>query len=173
MKSYVIDASITGANIFKEYFSKMYESNSKIILTSITIDELEKMQKFNDTQGYYARKILNIAAENAEKFLNVLIDETDEIADNCIIKYCAKNRENVKLVSSDKTMVLKSRMYGVETIFLEHQNKHEEKIENTRNLVSLRPAKRFGNRLFIANKEEKNFFVRTYSQEIEFRNNLQ
>ncbi len=115
---FVIDASITGIENLYDILNEILFSESKIVLTSITIQELDKMQKFNDTDGIDARKILGMAAENPEGFYCVQIDETAETHDDCIIKYCADNKENVILLTSDKTMALKARIYGVKTRFL-------------------------------------------------------
>lgn len=118
---FVIDASITGISNLEDVLSKICVTNAKIILTSITIKELEKLQKFHDEQALDARHILAMAAENPEKFLSVLIDETVGIPDDCIIKYCANNKEKVSLLTSDKTMALKARMYGVKTQYLKQE----------------------------------------------------
>ena len=42
----VIDASIAGIETLEDVFSQLFKSKAKIILTSITLNELEKMQKF-------------------------------------------------------------------------------------------------------------------------------
>ena len=73
---YVIDASICGSVFLMERISEICKKGDKIILTSITISELEALQKINDNAGIDARHILAMAAENEEDFIPVLIDET-------------------------------------------------------------------------------------------------
>lgn len=42
---YVIDASITGIKEIENILSQLCETNAKIILTSVTLKELENLQK--------------------------------------------------------------------------------------------------------------------------------
>lgn len=126
----VIDASITGLpNIVKE-LEKRIKAGEKIILTSITIQELDRMQKFDDKKAKDVRKILQMAAKEPIHFHSVLIDESVGIPDDCIIKYCADNKKKVILITSDKVMTLKARMYGVKVEYLEQYEKKAAK-QNT------------------------------------------
>lgn len=118
---YVIDASITGIKDIENFLSQLCETNAKIILTSVTLKELENLQKFHDAQAKDARHILAMAAENPQSFHPVLIDETIGIPDDCIIKYCADNNNRVSLLTSDKMMALKARMYNIETQYLKQE----------------------------------------------------
>lgn len=120
---FVIDASITGIDGIMDTLDKICATKSKIILTSVTIKELEKMQRFRDTDGNDARRILAKAAGDYDHFECVLIDETVGCADDCTIKYCTENRDDVVLLTSDKTMELKARTYGIKTHFFK-QNKN-------------------------------------------------
>lgn len=113
-KKVVLDASVTGIENLKELLDKKVI----FVLTSITIAELDKLQKFNDKTAVDARNILSTAAENAKKFECVLIDETQKTPDDCIIKYCAEHKDKVCLITSDKVMTLYARMYGVETEYV-------------------------------------------------------
>lgn len=154
VKNYVIDASITGIKSLREdILDKICDTKSKIILTSITIRELENMQKFRDTNGVDARYILALAAENYKNFETVLIDESLEIPDDCIIKYCAENKEYVTLLTSDKTMALKARMYDVQVYYLKQDksinNNHIVKQSNSK-IRTLIPARRIANKLLIS-----------------------
>lgn len=117
---FVIDASITGINNLIEMLYEIYDSQYKIILTSITVRELEKLQKRNNLDGKSARKILAMAAENTDNFKVVLIDERFDSNDDSIIKYCADNKEQVVLLTSDKSMAIKARMYSVQTQYFKH-----------------------------------------------------
>lgn len=114
---YVIDASIAGCVEFHDVFDEILEEKGKVFLTSITIRELDAIQKFNDTGAHDARKILGTAAENPEKFVSIKIDETVGIPDDCIIQFCIDNK-NLTLLTADKVMALKARMYNVETRYL-------------------------------------------------------
>lgn len=151
---FVIDASITGINNLEDVLSKICATKAKIILTSITIKELEKLQKFHDSQARDARHILAMAAEMPQNFYTVLIDETIGIPDDCIIKYCADNKHKVSLLTSDKTMALKARMYGVQTQYF----KQEVPVRSTTahpttyphdKKATLSVVKRTGNNLYI------------------------
>lgn len=102
----------------KNILKKLITSNFKIILTSVTIKELEKMQHFNDIDGNDARYILALAAENPDSFKAELIGENLDTPDDCIIKYCTDNKEYIELLTSDKTMALKARMYNVDVKYL-------------------------------------------------------
>ena len=138
---FVIDASITGIEEFENLLSNLW-AKAKIILTSVTIRELDKMQKFDDRKAVNARIILRMAAENQNHFHTVLIDETLETPDDCIVKYCADCKDKVVLFTSDKVMTLKARMYGVRTQYL--RRKPKEKCNQT-----LRIAKKEGEKLCI------------------------
>lgn len=137
---YVIDASICGSVFLMERISEICKKGNKIIITSITISELESLQKSNDTAGIDARHILAMAAENEEDFIPILIDETLETPDDCIVKCCAEHKEQFTLMTSDKTMALKARMYGVKTEYLK-QNDY---------VCTLFTAKRIKNHLCIS-----------------------
>lgn len=153
VEGFVIDASITGVEDLRNTLSKICTAKSKIILTSITIKELERMQKLTGVKGVDARYILALAAENYDIFENVLIDETYDTPDDCIIQYCSENKEGITLLTSDKAMALKARMYEVEVRYL----KQTHIITNNRNQQStnskirtLFPARRIGNQLLIS-----------------------
>lgn len=108
---FVVDASIMkldGADIF---LNRLLATEGKIILTSMTIKELDKMQGFEDTQGLNARHFLARAANEPELFICVQIDETIGIPDDCIIAYCRRHRDKVTLLTGDKVMALKARSY--------------------------------------------------------------
>jgi len=122
-EEYVIDASIAGCKETPEFLSRCCKTKSKIILTSITVKELEEMQKFHDELGRKARHILAMAAENQYNcFQPVRIDETVGIPDDCIIRYCEDHKDRVTLLTSDKTMALKARMGGVKTLYIRQRS---------------------------------------------------
>lgn len=148
----VIDASSVKSKELEELLNNLETADRKIILTSVTIRELENMQKFRDAVAYEARHLLAVAAENPDNFCSVIIDETLEIPDDCIIKYCADNKNRVVLLTSDKTMTLKARAYGVQTQYAKiNRNKVESQLDlHTGNQdTTLKIAKKVGEDLVI------------------------
>ena len=173
---FVIDASITGIEDLKTILSKICQTKAKLVLTSITIKELEKMQRFNDVDGNDARYILALAAENSDSFENILIDETLDTADDCIVKYCADNKEKVTLLTSDKTMALKARMYGVQVQYFK-QTKNSStnpRINYPTNskIKTLIPASRIGDQLVISNFHTNNMSICIYSNGLEYTDGI-
>lgn len=153
VEGFVIDSSITGVKDLRNILSEIFNTKSKIILTSITINELEKMQiTTDDIKGADARYILALAAENDEIFENVLIDETYDTPDDCIIQYCSENKKGIILLTSDKTMALKARMHEVQVRYLKQTpittNKGNKKRSNSK-IMTLFSARRIGNQLII------------------------
>lgn len=146
---FVIDASIAGTENLKETLSKICFAKAKVILTSVTMKELEKMQKFKDREGLDARYILALAVENEDSFEVVLIDETLETPDDCIVQYCVENKEKVTLLTSDKTMVLKARMYAVQVQYFKKSQKPLNQVSSK--IRTLYLANRVGNQLLISN----------------------
>lgn len=107
-----------------------------------------------------------MAAENSHNFHTVLIDETVGIPDDCIIKYCTDNKEKVSLLTSDKIMALKARMYGVQvqylkqeipptpvttypTVFPNHPNHPDRSNHHDDNSATLSVVEKTGNKLYI------------------------
>lgn len=111
--AFVLDTSIAELEDFDVFYDKANLSNTKIILTSIVIKELDKAQSRQDRLALNARHILAKAASNPEHFISVRIDETVGIPDDCIIAYCRKEniRKKVTLLTCDKVMALKARSY--------------------------------------------------------------
>ena len=149
-KTFVIDASICGIDGIREILEKCLES-SKIILTSITIRELESLQKTPDLFGIDARWILTLAANNPEKFESVKIDEDLPIPDDCIVKYCTSFKEKVLLLTADKTMSLKARADNVEVQYFQHSTNYssKKKDSNFSKEQTLWPARKIGEDLMI------------------------
>ena len=175
ISGFVIDASITGIANFREYLSKICNTQTKIILTSVTIKELEKMQNFKDIDGNDARYLLALAAENHNSFETILIDETLDTPDDCIIKYCADHKKSVTLLTSDKTMALKARMYSVQVHYFKQTRAHANSkvISNANSRVrTLNPAKRIGNKLFISNFQTHIMSIRVCSNNLEYNDGI-
>lgn len=158
---FVIDASICGyGKKLDDIIQKIFDSNSMIVLTSITIKELEKMQKFNDTHALYARRILRMAAKMPHHFRTVIIDESETTPDDCIIKYCADHQNEVILLTSDKTMVLKARMYDIRSYYFKHdlprtpiEYRHSSvyPTQSHSNIITLFPATEINGKLVLSN----------------------
>lgn len=167
---FVIDASITGIKNLQDIILKICHSKAKVVLTSITIKELERMQAFDDLQGKDARHILAIAAENKESFEEVAIEENLETPDDCIIKYCAENKKCVTLLTSDKTMALKARMYGVPVEYFKQEMniiKANTQLKCTQlrmmKIMTLRPTNKIGSQLFITNPDTNGMSIWVHS----------
>lgn len=164
----VIDASITGVKDFEDIIKDILKEKI-IVLTTITIEELGKLQKYNDTSGRDARNILSMAAENQKDFECVVIDETLETPDDCIIKYCAGNKSNVILFTADKTMDLKARAFGVKTKFFKQPKSAENSMKKPHKKVStLYEAKRNGNELKITCFVGKFKSIKVISKDIQY-----
>lgn len=121
---FVIDASITGYKGLEDVLVQIRATEAKITLTSITIEELDRLQKYNDVQALDARHILALAAKEPEDFKLVAINYSNPLPmlhlshiepDDHIIQYCVDNKDRVTLLTSDKKMALKARMCGVQT----------------------------------------------------------
>ena len=94
----------------------------------------------------------------------MLIDESYDTPDDCIIQYCAKNKENVILVTSDNEMVLKARMYGIQIHYMKQKpevNKNSEK--------TLYYTHRINNKLYIPLLKNNNIEIRVFSNGIEYK----
>lgn len=187
LSGFVIDASISGVENIKELLLEICNTDKKIILTSITIKELENLQKSITLQGKDARYFLALAAENPKSFVSQLIDETVGIPDDCIIKYCADNKDKFILLTSDKAMALKARMYGVEVQYFKKTNKQTnskvETADTNANLVptstlastnsnirTLFPAKKIGNKLMLSDFHTDTRSIRVYSDRYVYNN---
>ena len=175
VSGFVIDASITGIENLREALSKICLTQAKLILTSVTIKEFEKMQNFKDIEGNDARHILALAAENPNKFETVLIDETLDTPDDCIVKYCADHKESVTLLTSDKTMALKARMYSVQVHYFKKSTPtvNSKTISHINSKVeTLLSANRIGNKLLINNFHTGTRSIRVCSDGLEHNDGI-
>lgn len=121
-KNLVIDASICGVYNIQDYVSEQMATGKKFIISSITIKELDMLQKINDFSGRNARWLLAIAAENPKNFNAVLINESVGIPDDCIISYCLSNVGTVELLCADKVMALKARCHNISVHYFKVQS---------------------------------------------------
>ena len=125
--NYVIDASITATEGLIDTLNSLLSTpTAKFILTSISIIEIEKLQKAGGLTGKDARYIMALAAENADKFEAVMIDETVGIPDDCIIQYCKEHKDNVILLTGDKSMAVKARLHGVTANYFNNRDASQD-----------------------------------------------
>lgn len=169
--NYVIDASICGNTNCFNIISDVCKINSKIIITSITLKELNNMQQYDDADGKAAKKMLAIAAENPNTFIGVKIDEKLGKPDDCIIKYCSDNKNNVLLYTSDKEMALNARMAGVQTEYLKKNIYVDRKnsVWGTHNIVD---TKKINENLFIKCYSTASKSICVISNGIEYKEGL-
>ncbi len=161
MKNYVMDTSIVGIENFRNIIEKICNFKSKIILTSITISELDKINKTNPSEEVRsnARYILNLALNNPNSFKTVLINESLECPDDCIVEYCNINKQYVILLTADKAMALKARMRDIETKYFE--------ISSLRTLLL---SYQKDDKLFINALNTRSQLIYVYSNGIEYKN---
>lgn len=169
-RRFVIDASITGIETLREDIAKICSTNSKIILTSVTVKELKMMQEFEDEQAKDANFILRQAVENEEDFEAVLIDESYDTPDECIVQYCAKNKGNVTLLTSDKEMVLRARMYSIHVCYMKQKTENSKgNAKPNSDIKTLTLAQRTKGKLYMPLLRKNTIEVRVYSDGIEYK----
>ena len=121
VSGFVIDTSICGVQNQKELFKRLIEtcdkSGLKIILTTITIDELDDLQKRNVDNSSHARSILKFAVDDSFHIKAVKVDKGFKLADDCILGYCSKHINHVALLTADKAMYLKASAMGIKTCY--------------------------------------------------------
>lgn len=121
VSGFVIDTSICGVQDQKELFNRLIaacdKSGLKIILTTITIDELDDLQKRNVDNSSHARNILKFAVDDSFHFKAVEVDKEFKLADDCILSYCSKHKNHVALLTADKAMYLKASAMGIKTCY--------------------------------------------------------
>lgn len=172
---YVIDASITGTVNMRSILEKIQsEDASNIVLTSITIRELKKLESLRDIQGFDATYIMNRALDYPDIYKPVLIDETIGTPDDCIMKYCADNKEKLTLLTADKEMALNARMYGVEVQFMRYERTNKEKTPGRTPVrkETLIPAVIINGKLCIARFYTHKMSIRVYSEGIEYNSGI-
>jgi len=112
VKDYVIDSSISNVDGIDEKIKEILETQTNnFILTSATIKKLIELKQIRTSiVAVGARKILNIAAENPERFENISVDETVGNDSQCVFKYCCDNSKNVILLTSNTGLVAEARI---------------------------------------------------------------
>lgn len=167
---YVIDTSMVGVDIHYELLNHICETSVKIILTSVVRKELNKMQFVKDEDlARRARRVLAMAATRPENFCDVRIDETLDIPDDCIVKYCVDNRHRVTLLTADKNMALDAREQRVKVEYYKITSQEiriPERVENAlekKGIKTLNPAKKVRDRLTITEMKGKKRDIRVWS----------
>lgn len=171
---YVIDASICGSQNLRNRLSQICNSDAKIILTSITIKELKDMTYYKKKSAIDAKYILSLAVKTPHTFESVLIDETQDTPDNCIVKYCADNKNRVSLLTSDQEMVLNARMYSVDVHYLEKHNNssHTSQPANSK-IRTLMDATKIDNTLLISNFQTDRKSINVHSNGLVYSDGVQ
>lgn len=173
---FVIDTSMVGVEAIYEMLRQICETDAKVILTSVVRQELNTMQSFKkDEIARQARGIMALAAQRPEKFYNVLIDETLETHDDCIVKYCVDNRHRVILLTADKNMALDAREQLVKVEFFRRGFRQIRSINDTMvpkkgkaDIRTLNPARRIGNKLIIMDMQGEKRDIRVLSNGKEY-----
>lgn len=138
----VIDASITSIPNIENV---LRTEKMRIIITSVAVKELSQMQHFEDADAMRARHLLLMAAEEEDRFVHKLIDESLATADDCILDFCVKNKENVTLYTADKEMYNLAKIYSVPARFFKAQENEKKR----KGLLTFRGITSIGNDLVI------------------------
>lgn len=122
----VIDASISDCYSMRAELDSIVKSGQKIIITSVTLQELDHLQKRNDATGHGAIHILDFASNHPDDTEIVMIDRDYYLADDSILQYCIEHKSTVSLLTSDKIMCLKARGQGITAKYLNKTKDGEE-----------------------------------------------
>lgn len=164
ISGFVIDASIAGTDKLRKNIERICASKEKIILTSVTVKELHRMERFDDIPAKDASYLLSKAVHEPENFEVLSIDETFNTPDDCIVEFCTNN--DVTLLTADKEMTLNARMHNVNVEYFEKSEYTSKKFNNKINTLFV--AKRFQGKLVIADFELPNKSICVYSDGIEY-----
>lgn len=155
ISGFVIDASISGVkdiNVFLEELSRLIDgTDDRIILTNVTIDELDNLQKRRVDASNVARAILSSATddESHSHYLPVEIDTSFSLADDCILHYCEKHKRSVILLTADKGMTLKAEPKHIQTYYFDLSKEQED---NQNSITTLYPTQKIDEKLFLTTK---------------------
>jgi len=160
---FVIDTSMVEIDAIEALLEQIFETEAKVVLTSVVRQELNVMQGVKkDHLAYKARRMMALALQRPEKFYNALIDESFPIPDDCIVNYCVENKERVILLTADKNMALDAREKSVKVEFFRQNFKYVRTINDIRvpkkgkrDVRTLNPAQRVGNKLLIMEMQGK------------------
>lgn len=153
ISGFVIDTSICGIdnlNALLERLVKLSDSSGcskKIILTTVTIDELDSLQKRSVENSEKARAILTAATNDNKHYLSVKINTSYRLADDCILHFCRIHRNSVVLLTADKAMYLKAQATSINACYYKSSNQHSGYKNST--IRTLYPTKRDGEKLLL------------------------
>lgn len=155
--SIVLDTSAINIPNIMDVLNDFIKENKKIVLTSTVISELDKMQQINDSLGNKAKFLLSAAANNPVNYKPVLIVETENCADDNIIRFCIENRSRVTLITSDKIMALHARMLDVEVSFFKQDF-------GNNNLKTLYGTKVINDTLYLSQSKNPDIHVAVWAE---------
>lgn len=146
-KKYVLDTSICSIKQIDEMFFWLFATNSKIIITSVVNNELEKLKTQKEVRTTWksvsalrANRILWWIASTPDRFETVSIPMYGTYDDR-ILEYCqCLNRDEVVLLTSDKHMAVDARVRGINVIFFSNIAENERIIEMKKKYVSSIPT---------------------------------
>lgn len=153
ISGFVIDTSICGIDNPKALFERLVklsdstDCKSKIILTTVTIDELDSLQKRSVENSANARAILTAATNDSKHYLSVKINTSYRLADDCVLHFCSRHKSSVTLLTADKAMYLKARAMFIDACYIKSVNKHVGYNQST--IRTLRPTKKSGEKLLL------------------------
>lgn len=138
-KLFLIDASITGTGDLFPLFYSIHKVGGKVLLTNLTLQELYKINSYKeDASSKAARYILKQAATYPNLFHPVLITESFGSVDERLIRYCAKHKDEVVLITNDIDMTNNARMYYNVTVhYLRYRSSFIYEL-NTANLSEIK-----------------------------------
>lgn len=151
-KKIVLDASVISSTEIIDLVSNILSKDDQIIvLTSVTLVQLDHIKRGKTEAAYYADYILSTAAEKPEHFEIAMVSHKGDYISN-IIDYCSKNVEEVELVTSNKKMLQIAIENGISYKYLNL---------NGYMIVSIYPAEMVNNHLQIQllNTEFKTIWV--------------
>ena len=109
---FVIDASITNCQEMEDILAMICATGAKIVITSITLIELDRLKIRDTLEGRNSRAISRMALEKPNSFELTMIERTSS-PDASIISYC-RLQDGVTLLSNDNNMLLSARMHKVD-----------------------------------------------------------
>lgn len=169
-KKMVIDASICSLSNLEEILNNY----ANVIITSITLEKLNRIQHFQDVSAAGARFIMDEAAKNPKKYEIIEIKKSCRGANDSIIQFCSSRKDEVVLVTSDKNMSLEARLIRIETIYYSKKDyndvTHGKKNSHKNNIMTLYPAKRANGKLIINEFEVDNIVIQVSSRGREYNN---
>lgn len=164
-KKIVLDTSVVGTYEINMILEEAKREEIKVVLTTVTIRELKKLRDNDDEQGRDAKFISGEAARDIQGYEEVLIDENGESPDDCIIRYCEENKENVILYSADVEMVLLARAHHIEVYIL---TKIPNKTNNVQKLVTLAQLRPINDGIYITEYKNSNQLICIYRGDLKF-----